>query len=217
MGKRMVWGSESKDGADLDTAQVKHITGGGKLTARPLYGNPVSFTPTHLAILMTNRRPHAPADDDAAWERIQLIPFDVRFVDDPNAPDERKRDPKLKEKLAAEGPGVLAMLVRGTMAWLKDGLNPPERVKLATREYREAEDTITQFIDDCCHVEDGVEEGARELYERYQSWAEEVGLPKLLSGKQFGEGISAGFAKGHKNTGNYYQGVRLNFTKGLTK
>ena len=183
MGKRMVWGSESKDGADLDTAQVKPITGGGKLTASTLYGNPVSFTPTHLAILMTNRRPHAPADDDAAWERIQLIPFDVRFVDDPNAPDERKRDPKLKEKLAAEGPGVLAMLVRGTMAWLKDGLNPPERVKLATREY----------------------------------WAEEVGLPKLLSGKQFGEGISAGFAKGHKNTGNYYQGVRLNFTKGLTK
>ena len=32
-----------------------------------LYGHPVTFAPTPLAILVTNYKPNAPADDDALW------------------------------------------------------------------------------------------------------------------------------------------------------
>ena len=47
-GKRLVWGSETKQGDKLNVAQIKHLTGGGAIPVRPLYGKHYyTFLPTH--------------------------------------------------------------------------------------------------------------------------------------------------------------------------
>ena len=99
-----------------------------------LHTLPIEFTPTHLIMLLTNHKPHAPADDQAFWDRVILLPFLCRFVENPKD-GEKKRDRDIQDKLKAEAPGILAWLVRGYLAWKTEGLNPPESVKQA-QEYQ---------------------------------------------------------------------------------
>jgi putative DNA primase/helicase len=70
--------SETGDGRSLNAAKLKELCGGDTLKHELLMGNgQSSFSPTHLLFLLTNERPVAPANDDALWERIHLIPFNI--------------------------------------------------------------------------------------------------------------------------------------------
>ncbi len=64
-GKRLVWGSETRQGDKLNIAQIKLLSGGGEISTRQLHGRQYSFTPTHKLLLMTNYKPHADARDQA--------------------------------------------------------------------------------------------------------------------------------------------------------
>jgi putative DNA primase/helicase len=188
-GKRIIWASETSDGRRLNASRIKELCGGDTLNARAVYGrDPVEFSPTHLLILLTNERPQATASDAALWERILLIPFDVRFVDNPKGQNERKADHELLDKLKLEAPGILAWLVRGCLLWQRDGLNPPDCVKAATREYQKEEDLIERFLNDRCLIGPTYEIQAGILYKIYQTWADEMGL-KPMTGIRFGKEI----------------------------
>ena len=104
------------------------------------------FTPTHKLILMSNSMPDAPMSDFAFWERILLIPFNFSFVDrEPTAPNERRADKHLLDKLKMEAPGILAWIIRGCLKYQQMGLCPPEKVRAATEEYRRSEDLLATF------------------------------------------------------------------------
>jgi putative DNA primase/helicase len=208
-GKRLVWVSETNEGARLNAGQVKLITGGGRLKGRPLYGRLIEFVPTHLILLITNNKPHASSDDYALWKRLLLVEFKIRFIDEPKERFERSRDPDLLEKLKAEAPGILAWLVKGCFLWRTLGLNPPESVRLATDKYREEEDALAQFIADRCVVGDGVEAKAGDLFKVYLDWAEEVGIRKPLGLVSFGKKMGNRFAKEQRPEANYYVGIGI--------
>ena len=75
------------------------------------------------------------------WRRLGLIPFTERFGED-------RRDPNLESKLLCEAEGILAWAIEGAVSYMKDKLNPPKEVTEATEEYRSAEDTVGQFLND---------------------------------------------------------------------
>ncbi len=206
-GKRLVWASEPREGARLDAAQVKLITGGGRLKGRGVYERVmVEWQPTHLAMLITNPRPHAPADDLALWERILLIPFTQRFVDNPQGADEHPVDKELRLKLQGEASGILAWLVRGHLAWRREGLNPPADVRVATAAYQQAEDTLSQFLDDTCLYKDGASVRAKDLYTLYSEWCLDGGL-KPMSARGFGEKMKKRLSCGRDRMGITYLGI----------
>lgn len=208
-GKRIVFASELKEGNQFDPSRIKELSGGDTLNARAVYGrDPVEFQPSHLLILMTNDLPHAPAHDTAFWERIHLIPFNIRFVDDPQGPNERKADHDLSVKLQAEAPGILAWMVRGCLEWQREGLKPPECVRAATVEYREDEDLIRHFIDDRCMTGDGLSVKAGLLYESYRKWAGEMGHSPL-STVSFGKKMKRRFQDDKEYRGVFYKGIGL--------
>ena len=208
MGKRLVWASETSAGARLNEAQVKLITGGGTIKTRPLYGSMVEFQPTHLVLLITNFKPKASAEDEALWNRMVLLPFNLRFVANPTLPDERQRDPHLVSKLAEERSGILAWLVRGCLAWQKSGLCTPEKIRASTQAYREEEDTIGQFIDESCVVAPDARVAAGKLYKTYREWAEEGGM-QPLNQTNFGKRIARRFERKRTNTAFEYFGLGL--------
>jgi putative DNA primase/helicase len=115
-GKRLVWGSETKECDRLNSAQVKLLIRGGEISARKLHGHQYTFIPTHKLLLMTNYKPHADARDKAFWSRACLIEFGLRFIDDPKAPNERLADTAFHDTLKQECSGILAWLVRGCLA-----------------------------------------------------------------------------------------------------
>jgi len=207
-GKRLVWISETDEGRRLNAGRVKWLSGGDTLTGRGNYDRrQISFRPSHKLILLTNHRPHADASDYALFQRLHLIPFTLSFVEDPQKPKERKADKGLLEKLRAEGPGILAWLVRGCLAWQQEGLNPPEAVKAATKAFQEEEDLIGQFISEKCTLGPGLEVQAGTLFTAYQEWTEKNGL-KAFSGVKFGREIRNRFDS-YKDRNTFYTGVDL--------
>src|SRR5207302_7016661 len=123
-------------------------------------------------ILLTNHKPHADANDAAFWDRLRFVTFNMRFVDDPQAPNEREKDLTLWSQLGEEASGILAWLVRGCLDWQKNGLRTPESVLSAGTTYKNEEDTLKTFLDECCIVKEGARTKASTLYETYKTWAD---------------------------------------------
>ena len=211
-GRRIAYASETGEHDQLSSAQVKNITGGDPITARHLHQNLITFTPTHTIFLQTNRKPQAPSDDDALWERVKVLEFKARFVDDPQSPDEHPRDPQLEEHLRMEAPGILAWLVRGGLDWLKGGLQTPASVKLARDKYRQ-EEAIDPFLEECCDEWDGGSAEGGALYEAYKQWCEVRSL-RVKSAVWFGKQLVQRFEKARVTSGvnqgrTVYHGVSL--------
>ena len=207
-GKRLVWISETDEGRRLNAGKLKWLTGGDTLTGRGVYEKrQIDFRPTHKLLILTNHLPKADAADYALWARLYRIPFRISFIDLPTAPNERKADPELPAKLRAEAPGILAWLVRGCLDFQAQGLNPPEAVKAATKEYREAEDVIGQFIEEKCVLGPTCQVKAGDLFKSYQEWAEGLGL-KSMNGTKFGNEIKSRFDH-YKTNYVFYLGLGL--------
>ena len=208
-GRRLAWGSETDEGVPMDLAKVKYLTGGDTLVGRPPHGRDmIEFTPTHTLFLLTNHKPEIPTIESGIWERVHLIPFTLKFVDEPKEPNERQRDPFLPEKLKAEAPGILAWLVKGCLEWQRAGLNPPSIVKETTAEYRRDEDILSAFIQEVVIINVSSRVKAGEFYKAYERWCLGNGH-KPMGGKKFGERMSKIFKKRRDSKGNYYEGIEL--------
>lgn len=207
-GKRLVWVSETRKGSRLNTAQVKYITGGNRIKARGLNENLIEFDPTHTMCLLTNYKPHIDAEDNAIWERLALVSFDLTFKDDPVTPSERQRDPNLKNELRTEASGILAWLVRGCLNWQHEGLKIPVSMREAKEDYRKSEDTLSLFIEECCIKDINSNVSAKALYAAYKNWSGENNLqPK--NGNDFGQRMAKRFEKKHTYRGQFYFGINL--------
>ena len=142
-GKRFVACIETDDGRRLAESLVKELTGGDPIRARPVREDFWEFMPTHKVVLACNHRPTVRGTDHAIWRRLKLVPFSVVIP-----PSER--DKSLPVKLRTELPGILAWAVRGCLDWQRHGLGEPKAVIDATADYQSGEDTLRNFISECC-------------------------------------------------------------------
>jgi putative DNA primase/helicase len=207
--KRIIYVIETDEGDRLDAGMVKQLTGNDEVIARELYGSPFTFEPSHTVFLVTNHTPHANSDDAALWERVVLIEFDQRFVEEPTEPNEHLCDLYLMEKLENEASGILAWLVRGCMRWQRQGLLTPQCVKIATETYRQGEDSLGKFLEENC-LQGEFSVLSKEFYASYREWSSENGH-KPMSSTAFGKRMSKRFQKGRQaGTGRtIYKGVKL--------
>lgn len=174
---RMVTSSEGESGARLSEGIVKALTGEDTVTVRRLYEQEFEFHPTAKIWFATNHRPIIVGTDDAIWRRIWLIPFTVQIP-------EEKRDPDIAAKLLQEGPGILNWALDGLKRYRKAGrLIQPEKVKVATQEYREESDPLLEFLDERCEMQGEIKKS--DLYRSYRAWCEEDRHDKPVSAKRF--------------------------------
>jgi putative DNA primase/helicase len=186
-GKRLAWASEPEKGARFSVGQVKELSGGGDIPARGMYEkHMIRVKPTHLLILLTNHKPYADPDDKAFWERLRLITFNMRFVTNPVAPNERPKDTRLWQELEAEASGILAWLVRGCLQWQRLGLASPAIVLSEGEAYRQEQDALDLFIATCCEVQNQVSVKASALFEAYTVWCKANNIRHTLTGPAFG-------------------------------
>ena len=170
-GARFVSAAEVEKGRRLAESKVKQLTGRDTVTARFLFGENFDFKPEFKLWLSTNNKPVIQGTDDAIWDRIRLIPFKQRF-EGPRA------DPKLPDKLRAELAGVFAWMVEGCLEWQEHGLEEPETVTEATKQYREEMDTLAAFLDETCVLGAAHRVLAERLYQRYAMWCDKSGEHK---------------------------------------
>jgi putative DNA primase/helicase len=171
-GKRIVLSSETADGARLNEARVKAVTGGDTISARHLYKEYFTFSPKFHLWFASNHKPTIKGTDLGIWRRVRLIPFAASFTGD-------KADRELLSKLRAELPGILAWAVQGAVEWWARGLQEPDIVKAATEEYRADSDMLGKFLTESTMLgEDKTAESAL-LYRCYTEWCTENGLHEL--------------------------------------
>ncbi len=164
-GRRFVYANETEEGRKLAEAKVKDMTGGDTLTGRVPYGKAdITFQPTHKLAIVGNHKPEIGDSSNGMWRRVCLVVFDVTI-------EENLRDPKLLEKLKAEGAGILNWALAGLQNWQQDGLSIPKKIEAATTAYREDQDTINEWIGDCCKAGIGHTAKKKDLYQSYREWA----------------------------------------------
>jgi len=173
---RFVSASEGEAGQPLAEGMVKQLTGDDKITVRRLYENEIEFLPTAKIWLATNHRPIIRGTDDGIWRRIWLIPFTVAIP-------EEKRDPDISKKLFAEGSGILNWMIKGLQKYQEAGhLVQPEKVKIATHEYRQDSDLLKEFLEGWCVMSGEIKRS--DLYRAYSDWCEQ-NHEKAVGSKRF--------------------------------
>lgn len=202
-GKRFVSVNETGEGRALAEGLVKSITGNDPISARRMRENYFTFMPSHHIWLSSNHKPNVNGTDFAIWRRINLIPFECRFEGDAD-------DKGLLAALRAELPGILSWVVRGAVAWFRDGrLRKPEVVIAATKQYRDEQDVLGDFLRDCCEIGANLEAQFKDIYRAYRTWCEDAGM-KPWSGKRLGQRLAeSGYPAVHFRGGSVQRGLEV--------
>ena len=79
-GKRFTYCEEPDDDRPINTSISKEITGGGQMTTRGLFKDPITFGIQSKFFLLCNDLPRINADDDGTWRRFKNIYFPSRFI-----------------------------------------------------------------------------------------------------------------------------------------
>ncbi|MEU6071920.1 phage/plasmid primase, P4 family [Streptomyces sp. NPDC047082] len=210
-GRRLVVCSEINPGSRFDEAKFKLLTGGDRIKARRMYENFYSFDPTHKLWLVGNHRPTVQAGGYGFWRRMRIIEFE-RTV-----PSERVIDNLGERLVASEGPGILQWLVDGAVQYFNNPdlkLDGPARVRLATQDYEESEDSVGRFVKERCVL--GSEYRAQQplVRQAYEAWCRDETMTPV-STRDFASAIRrvlhipTGKALPKSNGQRYYPGIGL--------
>lgn len=181
-GVRALFASELEEGKRLATAKVKRMTGGDAIEACYKGREAYEFTPQWKIWLASNDRPTVSAMDDAVWDRLKLIPFNVKF---------RNTVTEIKDLAALllkeESPGILNWFLRGYKMWCEEGLNYPVEVQEAVADWQNDEDYLNAFLEEstiaCTDQNQYVTKTA--LFSSFARWAKESKEGRWLNNKQF--------------------------------
>lgn len=173
-GARLVAASEPEMGVKLKDALIKTLTGGEKIPVRRLHQDFIEVLPQFKIVLSGNHKPRIDDTSDGIWRRVNLVPWEVQIP-------REEVDRSLPRKLRKEADGVFAWMVEGALDYLNYGLVPPEKVLMATQEYREESDPIGAFIRGACtvtgHEHDSSTPG--DLFIGYSNWASREGAAEF--------------------------------------
>lgn len=206
-GKRLVICSEINETDRFDEAKMKLLTGGDKLTARYLFQDYFTFTPTHTLWLLGNHQPKVQSGGNSFWRRLLLIGCIHKVPKDQIITN-------LAELLVEEeGAGILYWICQGAKQYFENGgLNTPKSIIAASKEYEQEEDSLSRFVDQCLIIGGGeyVRVKSSEMMNKYKEWCRQEGENETTStalGRTLRSTYGLGKTKTHGSI--YYTNVAL--------
>ena len=170
-GKRMIIAAELEEGMRLNTSNVKQLCSTDEIYAEKKYKAPFSYVPTHTLVLYTNHLPRVGAIDQGTWRRLIVIPF--------NAKIEGKADIKNYSDFLFKmaGGAVLSWIIEGAKRVIAGDYKivQPKVVQDAIQKYKENNDWLSHFLDDCCEIDPSYEAKSGEVYNTYRSYCNQMG------------------------------------------
>ena len=204
-GKRMIIAAELEEGMRLNTSNVKQLCSTDEIYAEKKYKAPFSYVPTHTLVLYTNHLPRVGAIDQGTWRRLIVIPF--------NAKIEGKADIKnyadFLFKMA--GGAVLQWIIEGAKRVIASDykIAQPRVVQDAIQKYKENNDWLAHFLDDCCEVGDDFEAKSGEFYNAYRSYCLQMGEYTRSTTDFYSALESTGVVRKRTRTGVIIYGLKL--------
>lgn len=149
-GRRFIVIPETDENEMLNASLIKALSAGDQITARFLFGEFFDFYFSGKLWIATNHKPKILDNSKGFWDRIKVVPFTV------NIPASRLiKSDDLLARLLDEGSGILSWAVQGARDYFEvDGLDTPPVIKAEIERYRREQDSILQFIEECCETTD---------------------------------------------------------------
>lgn len=174
-GRRFVVFNEPDGDDQIQVGFMKELTGGEKISVRPLYKNAYVYRPQFKLLLACNKLPHIPSTDGGTWRRLRVLPWESEFVDepDPKKPRQFKRDYDLEEKLEKWKKAFAWYLIKKWYPkYIKGGLKEPAKVTKFTKSYKKQSDTFYEFIEENVTVTKNPKhkESITILYNAFKVW-----------------------------------------------
>jgi P4 family phage/plasmid primase-like protien len=169
-GKRLAIFQEPDNNMQINAGLMKELTGNDKIQARALFKDPIEFFPQFKPILTCNRLPIIPSTDGGTWRRIRIIPFEMKFVDNPMEDYERKVDRSIKESLVLWKDAFLSILVEYYKRYKEHGLKEPEKVMEFTKQYERDNDKFKVFVDNIIKPEEKTNVSIDTVYKEFIKW-----------------------------------------------
>ena len=203
-GKRIIISSESEQGARLNDGMVKQLCSTDKIKGEKKFKDEFDFIPSHTLILYTNHLPKVSAGDDGIWRRLKVIVYLNKFEGN----DDTKN---FSDVLFESSRGyILKWVMEGAKIVIdnKFHIEEPKVVLDACKRYKNDNDWLKQFIDECCAVEKKAKISAGDLYSAYVRYAlarNEYKRP----GNDFRKAMeAAGYRTTHPHNKVFYHGIR---------
>ena len=204
-GKRLVIAAELEEGMRLNTSMIKQLCSTDEIFAEKKYQPPFRFVPSHTLVLYTNHLPKVGASDAGTWRRLIVIPF--------NAKIEGSSDIKNYTDYLVQhaGEAVMQWIIEGAQKVIarEYQLEIPACVMDAVKAYRDNNDWLSIFLDECCEINPDYKEKSGSVYQEYRDYCARNGEWARSTTDFYTAIEQAGFEKYKYRDGRFLLGLRL--------
>jgi P4 family phage/plasmid primase-like protien len=152
-----------------DSGLFKQLVSGELFIARPIYRKPFEMRSTATLVFLANSLPRFKAGTEAEVRRLRFVRFD-RKVSNP--------DLTLKDRIAAEAPGVFAKLVRRASELLagRPLHSPSNWGKETVERFSVSNDPVGQFVQSECELDREKQCNKSLLYDEFTKFRDAHGI-----------------------------------------
>ena len=204
-GKRLLLAAEMEEGMRLSTSNVKQLCSTDEIYAEKKYKDPFSYIPSHTLVLYTNHLPKVGAIDTGTWRRLIVIPFAAKI----EGHDDIKN---YGDYLFTQAGGaILSWIIKGAKKVIEAGyrIELPGKVREAISAYKENNDWLAHFLEECCELDKTFTEKSGELYSEYRAFCMRTGEYTRSTTDFYTALDIAGFIRHRKKTGVIVRGLKL--------
>jgi len=202
---------EPNEEEKLIVNRLKEYSGDAPIKTRGLYQEAFSFTPQFALTFLCNQIPALSKVEYAIARRLRVLSFDLKFVETPVLPHERKKDHKLNQELADDkeyGKAFIYLLIKN---WEKKELsrkiNTPKAVLDKSEEYmaesNEVKTFLNEFYEKC--EDDKAKISASLLYAHFKAVYRETKMRKDVFKNAV---IDEGFRWKRENKGCFHYNIK---------
>lgn len=181
-GLRLAFLEELPEDNFLNAKMLKEVAGTPEVTARPLFGNYITFANRATLFITTNHLPKVAETDHGTWRRLIAIPTPYKFVKRSEMPEnyvlgeferwvnESLIRPTENRALLEQ---ALAWAIRGAMKWYANNrVDPtiPQSVEHFTKAWLGREDKAGTWFEDCIELDESSFILAMDAYDSYREY-----------------------------------------------
>jgi putative DNA primase/helicase len=180
---------------------LNQLVSGEMLSVNRKYRDPIEIIPRAKLAWAMNDLPRVGDANDGLFRRVKIVRFPKL-----NTPP----DPSVKERIKAEGAGVLNWALAGLQRLRDRGrFEIPASVTEAVEQFQKTNDVPALFVAECCVTGIDKEVTATGLYDAYKGWCIDSGHKPQSSTSLAQDWKRLGFERKHGRNGSVWEGIGL--------
>lgn len=185
-GKRVAVFQEPEYEDCIYVGKLKSLTGSDKIMSRNLYSEPQQFYIKWKGILAANKLPGLSGSDPAVFRRIRVLPFEIKFVNNPIESNEKQIIYNLDDMMNNWHEAFLSLLIETYKKYIKYGIDEPSKVLLNTNLYQSAADCYSAFIKEKLIITNNPKDKilASDLFTDFKFWLKDYNLNEFKNLKK---------------------------------